>query len=342
MTPRPPAPTRREALRTGAIAALAAAMDHALAGPPAALASPSTADSRSLASTGRILLRGGRLLHGTVLQSFAFDERDRHLYALQLMQGGVRLDGERHARTQAERARRGDLCLNRLSLDGTLTGAMYLLGFGHGGALGVQRTAGRDPVLWTEWDAGPASGYGRGICRFPFSDGAVLTSGSRCLTAWRPLPGSTSNAPALDPDSGRLLLRYKVAGEPRLRLLDLRCTAPGGLRPLADLPQPGAALGLPFQGMALHADHAYQLLGSAYGPANPVSSSGNIRLYRIHLPSGKVEQQILDRTARNLVPREPEGLAVLASSDTGPLLCMGLTQGPVGDKSFSLYARPLG
>ncbi|MEU5861689.1 hypothetical protein ABZ815_10985 [Nonomuraea sp. NPDC047529] len=339
MTPRP---SRREALRSGAIATLVAAMNLAPARTPAALALPSAADSRSLASTGRILLRDGRLLHGTVLQSFAFDERNGHLYALQLMQGGVRLDGERRPRTHAERARRGDLCLNRLSLDGTLTGAMYLLGFGHGGALGVQRTAGPDTVVWTEWDASPASGYGRGICRFSFVDGAVLTPGSRFLTTCRPLPGSTSNAPTLDPDSGRLLLRYKLAGEPRLRLLDLRRLASGDLRPLADLPQPGAALGLPFQGMALRADHAYQLLGSAYGPANPVSSPGNIRLYRIHLPSGKVEQQILDRTARNLVPREPEGLAVLASSGAGPLLCMGLTQGPTGDKSFSLYARPFG
>ncbi|MFI9597010.1 hypothetical protein [Nonomuraea sp. NPDC052265] len=341
MVPQPP-PTRREVLRSGAIAALVAAMDLSPSRPPAALAPPPAADSGNLPSTGRILLRGGRLLHSTVLQSFAFDERNKLLYALQLMQGGVRLDGERRTRTHAERARRGDLCLNRLSLDGTLTGSMYLLGFGHGGAIGVQQTTGPDIMLWTEWDASPASGYGRGICRFSFIEGAVLTPDSPCLTTFRPLPGSTSNAPTLDPGSGRLLLRYKLAGEPRLRLLDLRRTASGDLRPLADLPQPGAALALPFQGMALHADHAYQLLGSAYGPANPVSSPGNIRIYRVHLPSGKVEQQVLDRTARNLVPREPEGLAVLASPGAGPLLCMGLTRGPVRDKSFSLYTRPFG
>ncbi|GGT00207.1 hypothetical protein ACFFV7_31650 [Nonomuraea spiralis] len=330
--------SRRDALRLGATAALAAAMPLS---PSPAVAVSSGTDAQSLDTAGRVLLRGGRLLHSTVLQSFAFDERNGHLYALQLMQGGVRLDAERGARTHAQRARRGDLCLNRLTLDGVLTGTMYLLGFGHGGALGVQRTTGGDTVVWTEWDASPASGYGRGICRFPFVDGAVLTSATRGLTVYRPLPGSTSNAPTVDPGTGRLLLRYKLAGTPRFRLLDTGRLAAGDLRPLADLPQPGAGLGLPFQGMALRGDHAYQLLGSAYGPANPRSSRGNIRLYRLHLPSGKVEQHFLDATARDLVPREPEGLAVLVSPGAGPLLCMGLTRGPVRDKSFSLYARPV-
>ncbi|MFD8766541.1 hypothetical protein [Streptomyces mirabilis] len=43
---------------------------------------------------GRLWIRRGLLHHSTVLQSFAFDERRGHMYALQVMQGGVRLPGE--------------------------------------------------------------------------------------------------------------------------------------------------------------------------------------------------------------------------------------------------------
>lgn len=78
-----------------------------------------------------------------MLQSFAFDERHGHMYALQVMEGGVRLPGEPRAYTRAERAARGDMCLNRLTMGGALTGDMYLLGFGHGSALGVEDTGRR-------------------------------------------------------------------------------------------------------------------------------------------------------------------------------------------------------
>ncbi|MEV1174523.1 hypothetical protein [Nonomuraea sp. NPDC049784] len=328
-------------LGLSAAAAFAAAVTVSSARPRPGRAAPQAAGARELAPHGRMLLAGGQLLHSTVLQSFGFDERHGHLYALQLMQGDVRLDGERRAYTHTERAQRGDLCLNRLSMDGTLIGSMYLLGFGHGGALGVEQTERGGALMWTEWDANPASGYGRGICRFPFTDGTVLTPGSPRLTPYRPVPGSTSNTATLDPVSGRLLLRYKIAGVPRFRLFDAARLAAHDDRPLADFPQPGADLGLPFQGMTLWAGHAYQLLGSAYSPANPASSEGNIRLFRIQLTTGRVEQQILDATARDLLPREPEGLAVLAPCGADPLLCMGLTQGHVRDKSFSLYYRPL-
>ncbi|MFI0219631.1 phage baseplate protein [Streptomyces lydicus] len=327
-------PRRRAVCGLGVIAAGAAVV-------PAQWARAAPASSRqppALAAAGRQFL-AGRLRHTTVLQSFAVDERRGHLYALQLVAGGVRLPGERTALPHAERARNGDLCLNRLTLDGSAAGHMYLKGFGHGGSIGLEEAAG-GVTLWTEWNANPSSGYGRGVCRFRFTDGQLLERGSGELATYRPVSGSTSNAPAVDVTHRHLLLRYKRRGIPRFALYDLDRFRARWYLPLTDFPQPGAALGLPFQGMALYGNYAYQLLGSAYGTGNPASSGGNTRLYRIDLRTGRVVWQQLERTAPGLSPREPEGLAVLRGGGT-PRLCLGFVEGPAGSRTFRLYDKAL-
>jgi hypothetical protein len=90
--------------------------------------------------------------------------------------------------------------------------------------------------------------------------------------------------------------------------------------------------------MALHGDYMYQMLGTGYGPANPRSSGGNTRLFRVDWRTGRVVQS-LDRTAPQLYPREPEGLAVLREG--GPWLCSGFTQGQSGDREFSIYYKAI-
>lgn len=308
---------------------------------PAQWARAAPATSRklpALSAAGRPFL-AGRLRHTTVLQSFAVDERRGHLYALQVVAGGVRLAGEETALPHPERVRNGDLCLNRLTLDGATAGHMYLKGFGHGGSIGLEESA--DGVtLWTEWDANPSSGYGRGVCRFRFTDGRVLERDSGELDTCHPVMGSTSNFPALDVTHRQLLLRYKRDGIPRFALYGLDRFRAHRHLPVTDFAQPGADLGLPFQGMALHGNYAYQLLGSAYGTGNPASSGGNTRLYRIDLRTGRVVWQQLERTAPGLSPREPEGLAVLRGGGT-PRLCLGFAEGPAGGRGFRLYDKAL-
>ncbi|WP_336048712.1 phage baseplate protein [Streptomyces sp. CA2R101] len=329
-----PGPGRRAVCRLALSAAAAAVV-------PARGALAAPAPSRKLpdlSAPGRPFL-AGRLRHATVLQSFAIDERKGHLYALQVVAGGVRLPGEVRAPSHAQRVGNGDLCLNRLTLDGSPAGHMYLKGFGHGGSIGLEDAA--DGVtLWTEWDANPASGYGRGVCRFRFTDGQVLARDSGGLGTCHPVPGSTSNAPAVDVTHRQLLLRYKRDGIPRFALYDLDRFRAGWFLPLADFAQPGAGLALPFQGMAVHGAYAYQLLGSAYGTGNPASSGGNTRLYRIDLRSGRVVWQQRERTAPGLSPREPEGLAVLREGGT-PRLCLGFVEGPAGGRGFRLYDKAL-
>ncbi|MEV0277171.1 teichoic acid biosynthesis protein C [Streptomyces sp. NPDC050610] len=281
------------------------------------------------------LIHGAKLHHSTVLQSFGFDERRGHLYALQVMQGGVRLRGEPRAYSHAERQRRGDLCLNRLSARGRRLGKMYLTGFGHGGTIGVDPGAGA-AQLWTEWDAHPGSGYGRGIARIGYAEGSVLHTDRAAPATFRPKPGTTGNYPAIDLTTRRLLLRYLRKGKPRYALYDLDDFAARRFDPLADFAQPGTELRLPYQGMAVRGAYAYQLLGSAYGPKNPRPSGGNTRLFCIDMRSGEVVQEERILAGASLDPREPEGLAITGSA-AEPRLCMGFATGPGRGRAYSIY-----
>ncbi|WP_156725327.1 phage baseplate protein [Streptomyces apocyni] len=334
-------PGRRALLSLSLGLGLGLTVATATAAPPSRAHAAPNPDRKppALAAAGRELLTG-ELRHTTVIQSFAFDEQWGHIYALQVVSSGVQLPGEDAPRTHAERSLSGDLCLNRLNMDGSPAGHMYLKGFGHGGSIGLQpSTVG--PTLWTEWDANPRSGYGRGVCRFRFADGQVLYRDSDGLLTYHPVPGSTSNYPALDLLHQQLLLRYKTKGVARFALYDLNRFRARSFRPLADFPQPGADLDLPFQGMTLYGDHAYQLLGRAYGPDNPPSSGGDARLYRIDLRTGQVDWEQLEQTAPDLNPREPEGLAILYGRRFDPRLCLGFTEGPPGARRYRLYYKAL-
>ncbi|WP_394437115.1 phage baseplate protein [Streptomyces sp. SGAir0957] len=342
----PHSPTRRNALGITALTFLNCLLPHTAAAAHAEAetetrAQTDTARSRpgpsGLAAPGVPWRTGLRLRHGTVIQSFAFDEAHHCLYALQVMRGGIRLRGESRAYTHDERARRGDLCLNRLNLHGALTGFMFLKGFGHGGAMGVERH-GRGSRLWTEWDAHPASGYGRGVCWFRFVSGRTLSRSSARLTTYHPKPGSSSNSVTLDQRGRRLLLRYKAHGLPRFAVYDLARFVARDYRPLADFAQPDAHLGLPFQGMALHGNTLYQLMGSGYDALNPPEAGGNTYLSRINWRTGTSHITFPERTAPHLSPREPEGLAVRRSDGR---LYYGFTQGASGNRRFSLYSKAL-
>ncbi|MDC0769211.1 phage baseplate protein [Streptomyces sp. HD] len=147
----------------------------------------------------RRLRQKGTLKEGTVLQSFAFDEVHRHLYVLQLRRGG---------------GKAGNLCLNRLDLQGRRPGHMCLQGFGHGVSLGVQHASDGTVWIWTEADA--EDGYGRGVTRLRFFDGAVHTT--KDVKVRHPIAGSTGNQPSVCTATNRIAVRHRVDGSPRYRV----------------------------------------------------------------------------------------------------------------------------
>lgn len=62
------------------------------------------------------LVHDKALQNGTVLQSFAFDNVNKHIYTVQLMAGGLKLPGESAAVSGADRNLNGDLALTQLIL----------------------------------------------------------------------------------------------------------------------------------------------------------------------------------------------------------------------------------
>ncbi|MFF9088068.1 Teichoic acid biosynthesis protein C (Precursor) [Streptomyces sp. NPDC014991] len=258
----------------------------------------------------------------TVLQSFAFDEVHHHLYVLQLTRGG------RDA---------GDLCLNRLDLRGRRLGHMYLRGFGHGVSMGVQHDTDGTVWIWTEADA--AGGYGRGVTRFRFVNGATRTAGD--VRIRHPVEGSHGNQPTVCPATGRLAVRYRLRGTPRYRVWDLAAfTARDYASPLADLAQTGTHPdpAAPFQGYALHGDHLYQLAGSAYDArTNRPAGHGDTHLSCLDIRTGELVARHRTEAAYSLDHREPEGLAVRRTGT--PRLYLGFASGKEGARKFSIYYK---
>ncbi|WP_432743255.1 teichoic acid biosynthesis protein C [Streptomyces sp. JH002] len=285
-------------------------------------------------------IREQTLHNVTVMQSFAFDDVNGHLYAIQVMQGGLRLSGESAAVSGADRAARGDLCITKLTLAGTKLGHMYLRGFGHGVAIGVEH-AGATPWLWTESDANPSSGYGRALSRFRFANGTVLDSDASSLAKIRPVPGSTSNQVSIDNLNQLLLLRYRLSGVARYRLMNLADVKAGRFTALHDVPQAGVSDSEVFQGFAVLGEHAYQMTGTSYtseSGSNPPSGRGNTYLTRLDLSTGTVTQRSRTEAAYSLSFREPEGVAIRLSNPRR--LCLGFASGASGARRFSVYDKP--
>ncbi|MFE0257915.1 Teichoic acid biosynthesis protein C (Precursor) [Streptomyces sp. NPDC059010] len=271
----------------------------------------------------RWLWKKDTLREPTLLQSFAFDEVNKHLYVLQLRRGG---------------AAAGDLCLNRLDFQGKRLGHMELRGFGHGVAMGVQHGSDGTVWIWTEADA--KDGYGRGVTRFRFFDGAVRTRDD--VKVRHPIPGSTGNQPSVCTASRRIAVRHRVDGKPRYRIWDLAdFVARDYSEPIADFAQTGAHPDpdIPFQGYALHGDHLYQLAGTAYdAKTNPPARRGNTYLSCLDIRTGRLLDRQRTEAGHSLDHREPEGLAVRQGA--GGQLCLGLASGAVGQRRFSIYYKP--
>ncbi|GAQ55456.1 phage baseplate protein [Streptomyces acidiscabies] len=288
------------------LAATALALTPAAAATAAVPASP-----RLNLTTTKPWLHEVTLSETRVLQSFAFDNTNRRLYTAQLTQGGRTLTGETAPVSGAERSRNGDLCITRLDWTGTVTGRMYLKGFGHGVSIAAE-PVGTSTYLWTETDAIPDSednGYGTRVARFRFTDGAVLTTGSTQLVRFDPAPGSDHNTVALDPAGSRIAHRSRAAGTWTYTLHDLTTFKAGIFTPLAAITQPTVLTGPTFQGYATLGRHLYTLDGTSFG---------DVHLTAVDWNTGAVLDRQLTGAGQELFYREPEGMAIQLPDATSP------------------------
>lgn len=286
-----------------------------------------------------------------ILQSFAFDNTNKHLYTAQLVDGGRILTGETQACTGTERSANGDLCITRLDWQGYIIGRMYLKGFGHGVSIGVE-PSGNSAYLWTETNSVPDSlntGYGTKIARFKFANGAVLQPDSYQVTRFEPVPGSDHNTVAVDPVNNRLAHRHRLSGSWKYSLYDLAAFKAGTFTPLATVDQPDVLTGPTFQGYTTMGQYLYTLDGTAYTydtDGNRTSDS-NTYLTSIDWNTGLVYERRLSKAGESLFYREPEGLAVQIPDTATPAVARlhigfgseeSLTQ---TDKKASFYYKDL-
>lgn len=336
---------RRDLLRiAGGVAGGAALGVLSGAGSAAASAPGDDPDLRfDLAAPGRVLLDRVALHDVTVLQSLAFDNVHGRIYTAQLISGGRQLPGEDAPVSGAQRALRGDLCVTELDLTGTVTGHMYLLGFGHGVNFAAEPVGG-GVFLWTETDAVAegGNGWGRRLARFRFVDGAIVTPDSpevRRLTPWSNVDRTTCG---IDPVYGRMVLRYRVGANPdgsggqfRFALFDLSDVRRNTFLPLADVAQP--VLGT-FQGFTSSGRYLYLLDGNSYSTA----PDGNTHLTCVDWLTGEVVARQYVTDYAELPFREPEGLAIQVPDPSRPLearLCWGFATGVAGARRATIMYK---
>ncbi|WP_371618496.1 signaling protein [Streptomyces sp. NBC_00454] len=292
--------------------------------------------------TDQQLLAPTSLMNTTVPQSFAFDDARGDVYAVQLVQGGLRLRGEDRQLPSDQRAAEGDMCVTRLPAPGTGDPQfMYLRGFGHGVSIGVQPH--RSGVwIWTESDADPANGYGRAVARVPFREGTTLDSADPSVVHHRVSPGSQANQPVLDMAGGRVMVSYWPADDPSRQYYSVYRTedfVAGRYTELYKVRQVGRKDSETFQGCALYGDVVYQLAGNSYTAKsgdNPRSRGGNTRLTAIDLTTGRPAGRATLTAGRELPYREPEGLSVRLTDP--PRLCVGFGTGEAGGRMLAIHS----
>ncbi len=308
-------PSRRQILRrTGGLAV--AALTGSLVLTQAGTASAAVPGSQrfDLTDGSDKWLREILLSETRILQSFAFDNTNKHLYTAQLVQAGRILPGETRTYTGTERSTNGDLCITRLDWQGYIIGRMYLKGFGHGVSIGVE-PSGNSAYVWTETDSVPDSqnnGYGTKVARFKFANGAVLQPDSSQVTRFDPVPGSDHNTVAIDPVNNRLVHRHRINGAWKFSLYDLATFRAGTFTPLATIAQPDVLTGKTFQGYTSLGQYLYLLDGTAYtyDAGGNQTSESNTYLTSVDWNTGIVYERRWSNAANSLFYREPEGLAV--------------------------------
>jgi hypothetical protein len=331
--------TRRLMLGLGGAAAAALATGGLTSS--AAAASQPGQSSELLASSWFDLEEPGKLLFGnryldqvrTIMQSFAIDSVAGHVYVVQIVQTGTNLPGDEPGdNTWAVRNARGDMCLNKLDIDGNLLGRMFLKRFGHGVAIGLERSGGK-VYLWTEIDAVTegASGWGTRITRFEFDDGAVLDAETMPDLFRRELiPGVDRTTCNIDPVHNTLVMRHRRDGEFRYALFDLDEVKEekSSYTPIAEAPTPDALVGPIFQGYTSFGYYLYLLDGSIYNDDNPPppEGMGNAHLTRVDWRTGEMVERVHNVAGVEMHRREAEGMGIYLRNPKQPRsarLCYG-------------------
>lgn len=311
----------RRGLLTGAGALVAAGTLGVPAASARTLSLPTSKRFKMSATTNEFF-RSKALWGPTVMQSFAFDTPNNRLFTGQLRSGTP--------------ANSGDLTLSQLNFSGTVLGHMYLNGFGHAVSIGAE-AVGSTTYIWTETDVDTANGRGRQIARFPWQDGATLTSSS--VTKWKPVSNGSVFTPAVDQRFNQLGVRHSLSDGMHINVYSLAAARAGDFSTvLASFKQPALTSGIDFQGWALYGSFAYFWEGEVY-PGEPDETQATSKLWCYDINAGQLVDSFLTLAGKSLTYREPEGMAVYGSTDATARLYFGFASGVVGDRRANLFYR---
>jgi hypothetical protein len=261
------------------------------------------------------LFRNKALQDGTVLQGFAFDNKNRRLFTVQLKNGSP------------EKA--GDLAITQLDFSGKKLGYMYLKGFGHGVAIAAE-AVGTSTYLWTEASVNKDSGYGLKLARFKFQNGKTITSTSAGVQTFKPFAGGSSYTCVINPTDSTLVVRYQLSGAKHIAAFPLAQAAKGDFsKPLVNFKQPVIkGKSDVFQGYAAYGQYLYVLTGTSYtASGNKVNSE----VTSVDMNTGKIQQgPLLTKAGESLSYREPEGMAIYTTAAGEPRLFLGFASGLTG------------
>ncbi|PGG97896.1 hypothetical protein AJ80_09621 [Polytolypa hystricis UAMH7299] len=269
------------------------------------------------------LYRHKTLRDVTVQQGFAFDNTNRRLFVSQRKDGSA---------TTA-----GHLCITQLDFSGNYVGHMYLTGFGHGIAFGVQ-PVGSDTYLWTEVDAN-SKGYGARLARFKFTSGATLSKDSSAVKKFTPVPAATEHTCSIDPVNNRLVVRHHLNGAKHIAVYDLAAATKDDFsNPLANFEEPRpTVLAERYQGYTAYGQYMYVITGDSYPDAGGIVNS---QVYSIDMNTGKVAQgPVLTKAGSTLEFREAEGLAIYRTAAGEVRLFLGFASGLEGDRRSNLFYK---
>lgn len=337
---RPPRFSRRGLLAAGGGATVLAGLGAALGIGATAQASTSvpTSGKFDLTAPSNRLFWKKPLHNVTVLQCFAFDNSKGHLYTLQVTNG-----------TKPEQ---GHLTMTKLDLAGKKLGRMYLQGFGHGIAFGVQPASSGEPTMWTEAVVGPDARATR-VCRFRFRNSATPIT-AKDVELYTPIEGMRSASCSLDLDHNTIAVRYFKDGldSMHVSLFDFDAFAAHDFAdPLADVSCAAVhPSGVTPQGYQHYGQHLYLFQGNAYHHEDGTAEDhcdvthpdgeldGNAKVSRINFADPSDHETHLTKAGFSLNFREPEGLGLL-KLDGKPRLAMGFASGCSGGRLASVYYK---
>ncbi|WP_163508908.1 hypothetical protein [Fodinicola acaciae] len=329
-----PTLSRRELLTTGAGLAAGAAFGFA---------KPEAAGRFDLAGQPHTVFEKVHLHAGSVMQGFAFDSTNNHVYTAQV------------ADTAAADEEAGNLTITRVDLaDPHRTGAAWMLlkGFGHGASIAVE-PAGTGAYLWVEIDNkvktsdGKKTGRGTRITRFRFSAGKTLTRSSAGLPHYLPVTGAEQFTPGIDPVNNRLFVRcYRPAVKAfDISVFDLTRARAGdfGAPIYRNVPMPtpkvaGTTTARLAQGWAVLGRYGYYLTGRGEDASGHTSDPPRLLSFDLEA-GGAVVQDVPMTAGSGRKYREPEGLSIWLPAGGKPArLAIGLASGThPGKRMANLY-----